>query len=501
MSSIIELAIVDDNIDPKGIGRIRVKITGDPTGPIEKGAKYEPWGVNDPFIANPFLPTNINFIPQIGQTVKIITYDPDNKLINRDYIAGPFTTVHDFQSQINARQIENTTYGTSVKPMNDVFSKNGDYVEKKSKGTLSKPSDYAIYGPYGSDVLLTENGITLRGGKLLSKQGASDKDRSKIVQFPILADKKSILSLKKFGTKQQVVEVETPTVRIPSKKLSYIIEYDLTTNTNSNQRTIYTIDWYVYEVKDVYGDTFNTRVFNSSTAQDLTGYSDKIKLVNEDGTTTTPTFTQTVDSFNLAYVTVRNTLCELHSEGIKKFNGKIPKLNLHPFYYRPVRTLTDKTFLEKIKPGCFNIPTSGGGLVFSLTEVTPKPKTEKKKEKILKTVSTTIEQSFGTLSSDKIYFISSDTNSSKGKKVPFDKLDPYEYTQEDLLTRIEPNTYSTVRGETLLEYLDILTRVIAGHAHQPTKPMVKNGYPDWDKLIELRKTLENDLLNKSIRIN
>ena len=115
MSSIIELAIVDDNIDPKGIGRIRVKLTGDPTGPIEKSTDYEPWSQNDPFIALPFLPTNLNFIPQKGQTVKIINYDPENKLINREYIAGPFTTVHDFQSQINARQVEDTTYGANVK--------------------------------------------------------------------------------------------------------------------------------------------------------------------------------------------------------------------------------------------------------------------------------------------------------------------------------------------------------------------------------------------------
>ena len=98
--------------------------------------------------------------------------------------------------------------------------------------------------------------------------------------------------------------------------------------------------------------------------------------------------------------------------------------------------------------------------------------------------------------------LSTDTNVvTGGKKILFNKLDKYEYTQEDLLSSIEPNTFSTVRGETLLEFLDVLTRVIAGHAHQPTKPMVKNGYSDWDKLVKLRQTLENDILNKSIRIN
>ena len=499
MSSIIELAIVDDNIDPKGIGRIRLKSTGSPSGPIERGVDYKPWDLNDPFIAIPFLPTNINYIPSKGQTVKIITYDPENKLINKEYIAGPFTTVHDFQSQVNARQVENTTYGTSVKQMNNIFYPNGNYIEPKSKSTLSNFSDYAIYGPYGSDVLLTENGITLRGGKLKSKQGSSDEERSIIMEYPILAEKRSILSLKKFGTKQEFVDVETNIITLPSKKLSYVIEYSVSSTDTNNSS--FTINWYVYEVKDIFGDTFNTRVFGPNSVQNLYSYSDKVKLLNDDNTLTTPTFTQSVNSYELAYVTIRNTLCELHSEGIKKFNRKLRKINLHPFFYRPVSTLTDRSFLEKIKPGCFSTPTYGSGLVFSLTEINPKPITETKNEKILKTVSTTIEQSFGTLFSDKIYLISSDTNSVKGNKIPFDKLDTYEYTQEDLLTRIEPNTYSTVRGETLLEYLAILTEVIAGHAHQPGKPMVKNGYAHWDRLSELRKTLENDLLNKSIRIN
>lgn len=499
MSSIISLAIVDNNVDPKGIGRIRIKITGSPTGPKEKAREYLPWDENDPFIANPFLPTNINFIPEIGQSVKIIHYNPDNDLINREYIAGPFTTLHDYQSQTNARQVENTSYGSNVKKMNNVFSENGTYVKEKSEGTLALLKDYAIYGPYGSDVLFTENGLTLRGGKLVSKDSASDKVRTEIIDFPIISEKRSILSLKKFGTKQELKEEETEVIKVPYKKLSYIVEYNI--NNSQTGQSEYTIDWYVYEVKKIYGQTFNTNVFSRDVAQDLTGYSEQIKLVNTDGTLSSPSFSQTVGSYELAYITIRKTICEMNAEGIRNFDGNLPKVDLHPFYYRPVKTLTDVTFLSKITPSCLGTTIMGSGLVYSPTEPTPKPITEKKKEKILKTVSTTLEQSFSTISSDRIFMISTDTNSVGTKKILFNKLDKYEYTQEDLLTSIEPNTFSTVRGETLLSYLDVLTRVIAGHAHQPTKPMVKNGYSDWDKLVELRKTLENDILNKSIRIN
>lgn len=500
MSSIIELAIVDDNLDPKGIGRVRVKRSS-PSSAIERSIDYEPWDENDPFVTLPFLPTNINYIPNVGQTVKLITYDPENKLINKEYIAGPFTTVHDYQSQVNVRQIEDTTYGGNVKKMNNIFDNNGNYLKKnKSEGSIGKLSDYVIYGPYGSDIIFSENGVTLRGGKLKTKEGASDKERAEIVSYPISSEKKSVISLKKFGTTQEYKDVISKEITIPSKKLNYVVEYSL--NTTQTNQPSYTISWYVYEVKNIYGDTFNTRVFNNSTAQNLSiGYSDKVKLVNTDGTSTTPTFTQTVSSYELAFSTIRNTICEMNSEGIKKFDGRLPKINLHPFYFRPIYTITNKEFLSRITPGCVKHVNLGSGLIYNINEPTPKPKEVEKKTKVLRTVSSNVEQSFGTISSDKIYFISPDTNTSGTKKVPFDKLDKYEYTQEDLLTRIEPNTYATVRGETLLEYLDILTRVIAGHAHNPTKPMVKNGYPDWDKLMELRKTLENDILNKSIRIN
>ena len=288
MGSIISLAVVDNNVDPKGIGRIRVKLTGVPTGPIEKARDYEPWDENDPFIANPFLPTNINFIPEIGQSVKIIVYNPDNDLVNREYIAGPFTTVHDYQSQTNSRQVENTSYGSNVKKMNNVFSENGTYVKEKSEGTISNLKDYAIYGPYGSDVLFTENGLTLRGGKLVSKDSASDKVRTDIINFPVLSEKRSILSLKKFGTKQELKEEETVIEKVPYKKLSYIIEYNINdTNTGGSS---YTIDWYVYEVKKIYGQTFNTNVFSRDVAQDLSSYSEQIKLINTDGTSSSPSF-------------------------------------------------------------------------------------------------------------------------------------------------------------------------------------------------------------------
>ena len=46
-----------------------------------------------------------------------------------------------------------------------------------------------------------------------------------------------------------------------------------------------------------------------------------------------------------------------------------------------------------------------------------------------------------------------------------------------------------------------MLKVLFNHRHNLTKPMVKIGYDEYDSLVELIKTMENDILNKSIKIN
>ena len=503
---LVNLGIVTDNIDPKGIGRVRYKVLGNQTSPSQGAAAFEEWEPLDPFCASPFLPNNLNFIPTVGQTIKIVQYDLENDLMNQEYIPGPFTTIHDWNSQSNSGQLENTSFGVAVKQTGKIFNENGTYVKSNAKNSLAKHEDSAIYGKYGSDILFTENGVNLRGGKLLSKDSANARERSDLITHPLRGKKQATLSLKKFSSKQEFKEEKEIVVSVPTNKLNYVIEYDLDDVTNPTK-----VSWYIYYVREVFGDAFATNVFTSSHTPDLTSI-ESVTLINEDNTTTTPTFVQTVDSKKGAYIKIRKTLCDLHDDGLKIKDIKITtdrSKYIHPFYFRPRQSLVSiinstpsvSDFLDNIKPSCNTSVSEGSGLFWSISEPSPKPKSEERKITVLKTISSSAEQSFGTLVSDKIYLLSTDANEVGSKTVPFDKLDTYEYTQEDLLTRIEPNTYATVRGETLLAFLDQLYVVMAGHAHQPTKPMVKEAYGDWKKLEVLRNTLKNDILNKSIRIN
>ena len=167
---IIDIAKCIDNVDPLGIGRIRVSRYNEYTGQKEKAIDYEPWGDRDLFLANPFLPNNINFIPEINQSVKIIQYDTDKDTVNVEYIAGPFTTMYDYNGQTFSQQVANTTYGSNVKNKPNILNTTGEYINKKSNNSFANEKDFAIYGKNGSDVLFTENGLATN--KSLSLHGS-----------------------------------------------------------------------------------------------------------------------------------------------------------------------------------------------------------------------------------------------------------------------------------------------------------------------------------------
>ena len=57
---LVNLGIVINNVDPKGIGRVRYSVLGRSTAPIQGGGGFEEWDNLDPFCASPFLPNNLN---------------------------------------------------------------------------------------------------------------------------------------------------------------------------------------------------------------------------------------------------------------------------------------------------------------------------------------------------------------------------------------------------------------------------------------------------------
>ena len=140
-------------------------------------------------------------------------------------------------------------------------------------------------------------------------------------------------------------------------------------------------------------------------------------------------------------------------------------------------------------------------MAFQKTSISPPILTIRKKESVLKDLTGGVEQTFSALKSDKIYFLTTDSYNVTSKPIDFEKLDKYELTQDNYLKDIAPNTFATVRGETLLDFLRSMYDVLTTHIHNINDPYAKLSYDAHDNMERLYQKLEEDILNKSIRIN
>lgn len=506
---IIDIAICVNNVDPKGIGRIRCIRYNDYVGEKEKALKYEEWSNLDPFVASPFLPSNVNLIPEIGQSVKVINYNTDSETTNQEYIAGPFTTMYDYNSQTFSQQIENTTYGVAVKNKENIRRNSGEYVEKNSEFVFAKDNDFGIYGKYGSDIIFTENGVEIRGGKLIAKDAANVKTRKKLVGQPVYSDKMSKLHLKKFPYKAELKKERQEFEQIQNATLNSIVEYELDSLTNPTK-----INFYVYRILNPMGLVYKTNTFNDSTPLVTENSSNPpIKLINTDDSLTGATYTIDIIPNNdiplekNIYIQIRDTINTLSQKGLNSINSLYDTLDLHPLYFRAsenFKTFTGTTSELEFRNTILNNVNvrrigPSNGLLWSVSSAKQKAKIVSTLKEILNIDENSKEQTFASLTSDKIFLLSTDTNQAS-KKVNFEALDKYELTQSNYIADIEPNTYSMVRGEELVEVLKIIKDLFESHIHNVTQPLVKAD-PNYIRLEEKINNLENNILNKSIRIN
>jgi hypothetical protein len=504
---IIDIGKCIDNVDPLGIGRIRVSRYNEYTGQKEKAIDYEPWSDRDLFVASPFLPNNVNFIPEINQSVKIIQYNSDKDTVNVEYIAGPFTTMYDYNGQTFSQQIANTTYGTNVKHKPKIRNSTGEYINKKSENSFANETDFAVYGKNNSDVLFTENGLQLRGGKLLSKEAASASNREILLDYPIMARKSSRVYLKKFPKKMTLEEVIVKNNVSENKDIKYIVEYDVDKLKNLSDTNFATIKIFVYKVVTPYGDEFKTNYFteHSVATESL------VKLINPEGDSITPTYTVTATSVNDIYREIRDKIYLIHDKDLTVLNEQYEGGEVHPLYFRPSKSFktrnldNDESTNRQLILNNINVLRVGpsSGLIWSKTKAKMEIKEVESIEERIKIDPNSPEQTFGTVMADKIYLLSTDLGTNESNDpIPFFDLNGYDLTQQDYIKNIDPKTFSTVRGENLLKLLSKMIEVIFTHRHNPLMPIVgQYDYSEGNQLKELFKTIENDILNKSIRIN
>ncbi len=113
------------------------------------------------------------------------------------------------------------------------------------------------------------------------------------------------------------------------------------------------------------------------------------------------------------------------------------------------------------------------------------------------------ESSYGALGSNKLFLLSHNSQIPGKERINFANT-LYGISPEKFTNDIMPNTSSMVRGEELLELIDMIVRFLITHTHSypglPPVPITQDG-SNADKILEeLNNSLEK-ILNSNIRLN
>lgn len=519
-SKILFPGIVLDNQDPMMLGRLRVipevedytAIIGSIPDWDEKTMK---WTSKDPVLFLPLLPFFLNQVPQINEYVHIIYMDKEYKRENQFYIQGPFSSplLSPFENFQGAKKFLATgtrlTQGLSLRNEDGSYkTSNGGSVE----GIFPKPEDVGLLSRGTSDLILKPNEVLLRAGKT---------SELKYNRLPTPNNNRAFLQLSYFPQEeskgQEEIEQYLKEVKLPVEKLVLWNIFNL-----ENSQDVFNgwVQLYTYNKIDT---QYNTSNFNSET---ITKLSIGSQIIETDAK-----IEFSGKTFNDA-VYIINTFIKGVFDGVLTFSGYVQSnqtafQNAFPFVVTPSKTTYDignnfninSTQNESNEKNNFirfsnaiGLDTSsnqnGYFLVWNKKGDRPiyGPQADLITESLFPTVFTPKPISYGVMGAQKIYLLSQDSTSNKTKINLQDTI--YGIPQSSFIrgdNSIQNLTYSTVRGETLIELIRKMYAFMKGHVHPiAIMPPVPTAAGNGQKLEDI-ETLLNDaeklILNQNIRIN
>lgn len=501
-----------DNEDPLMLGRIRAYADHDyveslsnvypgfdpeSTTPEVNG----PWSSLDPFIYLPLLPYFINQTPKVGELITIYYFNNRNQIgRNKFYMIGPYSspTSTNTDDERTQRKHLDSGYKLNSDSLPNIKDSIGNYYNPNSKGVFAEPIDISIQGRDTADIIVKKDTVLLRAGK--HKNFVSGT-------IPDYDLNRAFLQLSKFETRTSFGDYKEQ-LRLVNQdtQVKFLIEYDI--HNPENQFDLFTGNIIIYRFQDP-----NNSNILVSTFKEATDISDvkksKVKMID---------FQNNPISLSEIIKLINETIIEFKDKPNNLLINKIPQGSQFPFFYRPsknllnrksntnpnsdsytVATLT-KLFNEvKISK---NYTTIGYGIVndVKLSPTEPfRPVKERFRESKTDVVNTTV----GLLGANKIYLMSHDEVKPNQKPIDFSDT-IYGIEEDKVYNEIQSKTSSTVRGEELLELLELIVGFCITHVHPfPLRPPSKKSLDNTEVDVLLQKMQEayQKILNKNIRIN
>jgi hypothetical protein len=510
MTQNIYFGVCLDNQDPLMLGRIRVapinedfdqrktSVKGfdeDSKTPFKNG----PWSPKDPFIFLPFLPYYINQVPKPNESVMLFYFDRKRRTgKNKFYMIAPYSSPTTIKYEDYRSSRTNLDDGNQNSTVSLPFIKdsNGVYSDKEKRGVFVEPIDISLNGRDSADIILKESEVLLRSGKHFSFERG---------QIPTPNERRGFLQmsyfdkLKTYGEDKKVVRL-SPNV----ESVRYLIEYQCSTlNTSVDSFTGIVIIYKLPEDPQTktdfldYGTTFNNITPSIIYTKTLTAL----------------TFEIFVSEINKVLTDFKNQPQVLVPDVVQASN--------FPFFYRPDsslrNTLTDlvsnnnidinviqnaSKIIDSVQVSTTDL-SQGYGLVNDINNSPREPYI-----KIEETYKTTKETPLGTtvnlMGAQQMYFLSHDDTTPEIKEA-LSTQGIYGIEADVVYDNLLPNTKSMVRGEPLLELLQIIVNFLVTHDHPypmlpPTSISASSGISTADILKKMQEAYQK-VLNNNIRIN
>lgn len=497
--SILYQFVVIDDQDPVMLGRIRAKgVTNNEqetiravTDPPLTPADY--WTERDPLVFQPLMPYYLYQTPKKDEMVLVMYNNPSSPFVNRFYIQSSFysPTSTGFQYWAGGDKF----MGTGTRFQQPVYLKNADGSQNnKYFGVFPQPGDNSLLGRGSSDLIIKKEEVLIRAGKYLEESLRPN-------ELPLANNRRAFFQLSRFqNTIEKLPTIEYTELKEVLVPVQYLIEYYISNPENDSDKFGGSI--FLYQLKPSL--TTNSKFLNVGSK---VPESVKYLIYNEN-------FMQLSKKETIAFINNFIKNCNntnYSSTGVELFPQVGTKF---PIFYRPsilnYSLLTDSSssptarkhfgeIYNQIK--LYESLVGGYGLIYTKDKVGTPTRLETKvleREK-----RNDVSGTYGAIGSDKLFLLSHLSSIPGKKKINFDDT-LYGISAEKFGREIIPNTSSMVRGEELLELINLIVKFLVTHTHPfpgyPPITISKDGTQAQTILTEIQNST-NKILNKHIRIN
>lgn len=497
-----------DTQDPMMLGRIRgvrlidnyLDIIGAITDPPWNPEK-DPWTSRDPLVFNPLLPYFLYQVPKVDELVQVMYLNKDFKYQNQYYVQNTFSSPTSTFKEFNFGGNKFTGTGMQIKNPKPLKNQDGTYTDRAiHKGVFPEPGDNAILGRGSADVVVKQDDVLIRAGKFKGQELQPNV-------IPVNNPQRAFLQLSRMQSSKQILppqkyfELQESVVLV-----KYLIEWVITNPENLQDK--FTGSVYLYQLKPDPSVNSKNLTVNSVVKENLKSIAatesfsslskvDTIKFIND-----------FIKSCNDGNRTIRGTQLFSNNSATEKF----------PIFYRPSPTMYQKLNLTSIQ-GASALPSTilnllqiykgvklnaggkgGYGLIYAKGKVGI-PKVPKKRiVPDVKYISGS--NTMGALGADKLYLLSHNSQIPGKSKVNMDGT-LYGISSEKQ-AELNEQTASFVRGEQLMELIDLIVRFLVTHTHAypglPPVPVTQDG-SSVAKMLEELQNATNKILNSNIRLN